>query len=105
MLSGRAVGASVRGSYDLTTMDGLVETTDSGDPLARLTPREWEVLKMVSRGRTNAQVARELGVTVHAVKFHVASILRKTGSKNRTEAAVSYSYVSRDGNGQELQAT
>jgi DNA-binding NarL/FixJ family response regulator len=76
-------------------MDGLVETNGAQDPLERLTPREYEVLRMVSHGRTNAQVAHELGVTVHAVKFHVASILRKTGSKNRTEAAVSFSHLGR----------
>jgi DNA-binding NarL/FixJ family response regulator len=73
-------------------MDGLIDATD---PLARLTPREYEVLEMVSHGSTNAQVASELGVTVHAVKFHVASILRKTGSRNRTEAAVSFLNLSR----------
>ena len=73
-------------------MDGLIDTTD---PLAHLTPREFQVLEMVSHGSTNAQVASELGVTVHAVKFHVASILRKTGSRNRTEAAVSFLNLSR----------
>ena len=74
------------------TMDGLIDATG---PLARLTPREFEVLEMVSHGSTNAQVASELGVTVHAVKFHVASILRKMGSRNRTEAAVSFLNLSR----------
>ena len=54
---------------------------------------------MVSHGSTNAQVASELGVTVHAVKFHVASILRKTGCRNRTEAAVSFQHLGRNQNG------
>ena len=80
-------------------MDGLVDATGARDPLARLTPREFEVLEMVSHGSTNAQVASELGVTVHAVKFHVASILRKTGSRNRTEAAVSFQHLGRNQNG------
>ncbi len=57
---------------------------------AALTPREAEVLARTSRGETNAQVARELGVTVHAVKFHLASIFKKLGVHNRTEAAAVY---------------
>lgn len=55
---------------------------------AALSPRELEVLKLASRGETNAEIARDLGVTVHAVKFHLASIYRKLGVANRTEAAV-----------------
>lgn len=43
---------------------------------------------MVAMGLTNAQIAPRLGVTVHAVKFHLASVYRKLGVSNRTEAAV-----------------
>ncbi len=52
-----------------------------------LTPREAEVLQLIAHGLANAQVARELDVTVHAVKFHLASIYRKLDVTNRTEAA------------------
>jgi DNA-binding NarL/FixJ family response regulator len=45
---------------------------------------------MTSLGLTNEQVAAHLHVTVHAVKFHLASIYRKLGVTNRTEAAVVY---------------
>jgi len=45
---------------------------------------------MTSLGLTNEQVAARLHVTVHAVKFHLASIYRKLGVTNRTEAAVVY---------------
>jgi DNA-binding CsgD family transcriptional regulator len=57
---------------------------------AALSPRELEVLEHASLGQTNAQVAASLGVTVHAVKFHLASIFAKLGVRNRTEAAVAY---------------
>lgn len=43
---------------------------------------------MAALGLTNHQVAARLEVTVHAVKFHLASIYRKLGVNNRTEAAV-----------------
>src|SRR4051812_39817508 len=52
-----------------------------------LTPREIEVLELIAQGLTNSEVAQRLGVTVHAVKFHLASIYRKLGVGNRTEAA------------------
>ena len=55
-----------------------------------LSPRELEVLARISEGQTNAEVAAALGVTVHAVKFHLASIFGKLDVKNRTEAAVLY---------------
>ena len=55
-----------------------------------LSSRELEVLAMTSAGCTNSETAQRLGVTVHAVKFHLASIYRKLGVANRTEAAVAY---------------
>jgi DNA-binding CsgD family transcriptional regulator len=55
-----------------------------------LSPRELQVLEMTSHGFTNLEMAGRLDVTVHAVKFHLASIYRKLGVANRTEAAVVY---------------
>ncbi|HLX20720.1 MAG TPA: amino acid adenylation domain-containing protein, partial [Gaiellaceae bacterium] len=55
-----------------------------------LTRREAEVLELVAHGLSNGQLAEQLGVTVHAVKFHLASIYRKLGVANRTEAAGLY---------------
>jgi len=46
------------------------------------------VLRLATRGLTNAEIAARMEVTVHAVKFHLASIYRKLGVANRTEAAV-----------------
>ena len=58
--------------------------------LSRLTSREAHILEMVSRGLTNAQIASHLQVSVHAVKFHLASVYRKLGVANRTEAASTF---------------
>jgi DNA-binding NarL/FixJ family response regulator len=58
--------------------------------LRSLTVRELEVLEAVASGMTNAEVARRLGVTIHAIKFHLAVIYRRLGVANRTEAAVAY---------------
>ena len=43
------------------------------------------------------QVAGELGVSVHAVKFHLASVFKKLGVRNRTEAAVAFLADAREG--------
>jgi len=58
--------------------------------LLALTPRELEVLQMVASGMTNAEAARHLELSVHAIKFHLAEIYRRLGVSNRTEAAVAY---------------
>ena len=55
-----------------------------------LSPRELDVLQMTARGLTNNQVGVGLQLSVHAVKFHLASIYRKLHVSNRTEAAVVY---------------
>jgi DNA-binding NarL/FixJ family response regulator len=51
-----------------------------------LTPREREVLQMISAGLGNKEIAGKLSISEHTVKFHVASILGKLGASTRTEA-------------------
>jgi DNA-binding CsgD family transcriptional regulator len=58
--------------------------------LSRLTAREREVLRRTAQGQTNAQIAAGLGVTVHAVKFHLSSIFRKLDVHNRTGAVAHF---------------
>jgi two-component system, NarL family, response regulator len=55
-------------------------------PGAGLTTREIEVLKLVARGRTNAEIAQELHITSGTAKWFVSSILSKLGVDDRTEA-------------------
>lgn len=57
---------------------------------APLSPREQQVLAMAAQGLSNSEVAEQLCVSVHAVKFHLAAIYRKLGVGNRTEAAVAF---------------
>jgi DNA-binding NarL/FixJ family response regulator len=57
------------------------------DPLQEpLTPRELEVLQLVSQGLPNKLIARRLGISEHTVKFHVSSTYAKLGAASRTEA-------------------
>jgi DNA-binding NarL/FixJ family response regulator len=52
----------------------------------RLTPREREVLALLARGLGNKQIAWELSVSEHTVKYHVSSLYAKLGAGSRTEA-------------------
>jgi DNA-binding CsgD family transcriptional regulator len=68
-------------------MDGPTPTPPRpSDAAASLSQRERDVLEGVRRGQTNPEVAAALGVSVHTVKFHLASAYRKLGATNRTEA-------------------
>lgn len=51
-----------------------------------LTPRELEVLTLLTEGLSNKQVSYQLGISEHTVKFHVSSIYNKLGVSNRAEA-------------------
>jgi DNA-binding NarL/FixJ family response regulator len=51
-----------------------------------LSPREVTVLRLIASGRSNRAIAEQLLISEHTVANHVRSILRKTGSANRTEA-------------------
>ncbi len=53
----------------------------------KLTRRELEILKLVSEGRSNRQVAELLWVTDQTVKFHLANVYRKLGVRSRFDAA------------------
>jgi DNA-binding NarL/FixJ family response regulator len=54
---------------------------------AGLTDRELTIIKLLARGLSNQQLAKELWVTEQTVKFHLTNIYRKLGVANRTEAA------------------
>jgi DNA-binding CsgD family transcriptional regulator len=52
-----------------------------------LTPREWEVLRLVEDGYTNDEIASRLGISLAGAKFHVSEILGKLHLESRNEAA------------------
>jgi two-component system nitrate/nitrite response regulator NarL len=56
-------------------------------PGSGLTPREHEILGLVAQGRSNAEIAKELGISEPTVKGHLWRLYRKIGVPNRTAAA------------------
>lgn len=60
----------------------------NGDLLEPLTEREHDVLRQIALGRSNAEIAQALHITVGTVKNHVSNILDKLDARDRTEALV-----------------
>ena len=75
---GSVVGAGITGRR-------LLEGTPAGPAL---TARESEVLALLARGASNAEIARELGLNVKTVQNHVSNVLAKLQVRDRTQAVL-----------------
>jgi DNA-binding NarL/FixJ family response regulator len=61
---------------------------DNGEHFLPLSPREMEILRCVTRGLSNKEIAQELGISHQTVKNHMTSILDKLKVQDRTQAAM-----------------
>lgn len=81
------VRAFLNAKTEQSDLPDQVDEANSVPLPAGLTPRETEVLSLVAAGRSNRDIAEDLFITTNTVANHVKSILSKTDSANRTEAA------------------
>jgi DNA-binding NarL/FixJ family response regulator len=81
-----ARGESAWRADQLDLFAAVPEATELVKP--RITPRERQVLRHLSYGLPNREIALILGISAETVKEHVASIRRKLGVRDRTKAAV-----------------
>jgi len=74
-------------------VEAFAATPDQTAPadLADLSPREGEVLRLLARGRSNAQIASELVISEATAKTHVSNVLGKLGLRDRIQAVI-YAY-------------
>lgn len=90
-MTGKLV-AAFRGAEARSTNESaaaaLAAPTLPASPLARLSPRELDILRGIARGDSNKEIARELAIAETTVKIHVQHILRKLGLTSRVQAAV-----------------
>jgi DNA-binding CsgD family transcriptional regulator len=73
-------------SAEETPSDGGEGAADRAELSELLTPRELEVLRLITRGLSNRAIAGSLMLREGTVKYHVKNILRKLGSRSRAEA-------------------
>ncbi|NEP01770.1 MAG: response regulator transcription factor [Symploca sp. SIO2E9] len=74
-----------------------VPTVETPPELAVLTPREREVLQLIAAGRNNREIAQALYISERTVKNHVNSILNRLNLRDRTQAAIFATTISRSG--------
>ena len=72
----------------LTRLTQALHRPPPPDPLQPLSPREREVLRLIARGHSNRQIARDLAIGEQTVKTHVRSILTKLALQDRVQAAI-----------------
>lgn len=70
--------------YPVPPTDGIINETELKK--LHLTTREYEVLLLLARGTTNAEIAEKLFLSLSTVKTHVSSLFVKMDVKNRTQA-------------------
>ena len=86
--AGKARATLLRGAGDGPAIAVVPQVHDhSVGTFASLSERECEVARLISRGRTNRQIADELFVSLATIKDHVHHILSKTGLANRAAVA------------------
>ena len=86
---GAAVAAVAQGLVVLprTLAEGALAGVSAAEELSEPpTAREGEVLGLLARGLSNKQIARELHISEHTVKFHISALYAKLGVGNRAEA-------------------
>jgi DNA-binding NarL/FixJ family response regulator len=96
-LKGRQLGADdyVRKPIDFEILCAIIDARLAGvartkvwPKLVKLNPREIEIMTLVARGQTSAQIAKKLGMVKRTVDFHLDNARNKLGAATRTQAVV-----------------
>ena len=77
-----------RGAGIATSRGTTVFVAPNGELVESLTPRERDVLRLMARGATNAEIGQALDVSSGTAKWHVAHVLAKLGARSRTQAVI-----------------
>ncbi len=84
---GDAVFSPMLAGFVLDAFSGSIEVEKVDEDLDRLSTREQEVLRLIARGYSYREVARELFISIKTVETHVSAVLRKLQLSNRHQLA------------------
>jgi DNA-binding NarL/FixJ family response regulator len=76
------------GEYFPQAANGYEPVESDASWVGQLSGRQASVLKLIVEGKTNREIAEQLGISLPTVKLHVHHVLRTAGVRNRTEAAL-----------------
>jgi DNA-binding CsgD family transcriptional regulator len=68
--------------------EALLDAERRRNPVPHLTPRHWDLLRLLAAGRTNTQIARQLGLSEGTVRTHLENIYGRLEVSNRTAAII-----------------
>ncbi len=77
-----------KGTFDQVAIQAMSEGMKNRAKFTELTDREREVLRLISKGKSNQEIGDQLFISIKTVKTHVSNILSKLDVEDRTQAAV-----------------
>ncbi|MBW0115215.1 response regulator transcription factor [Pseudonocardia abyssalis] len=80
-----ASGTALRDALREVSRTGTYRGSATGGAPAVVTPREYDVLRLVASGHTNAEIGEQLGLSVNTVKAYLHNVMHKVDARNRAQ--------------------
>ncbi|XVQ07143.1 response regulator transcription factor [Spirillospora sp. CA-255316] len=85
LLVREAFGRNLHDALRKVARTGSYRTSGSATTAAPVTPREYDVLRLVASGHTNGEIGEQLGLSLNTVKSYLHNVMHKLGARNRAQ--------------------